>query len=68
MKSVLKLSKPIVNDMIQNRTEMEQLWECTFEKLNVDASEYNVLITEPPHAPEERRRWKAEVMFENFGV
>ena len=36
--------------------------------MEIDPSEYRVMITEPPHAPEDRRRWKAEIMFENFEV
>jgi hypothetical protein len=45
--------------MITSQEEVELLWKHAFEMLKVDdLSDYNVLITEPPHAPEERRRWK----------
>jgi len=52
--------------MILDFEDLEKLWEHAFKELDVDVKEHNVLITEPPHAPEERRRKKCEIMFETF--
>jgi actin-related protein len=66
MRSVLKITQPIKNDMIYDMGECEKLWGHAFDQLGVDPCEYHVLMTEAPHAAKSRRIKKAEIMFESF--
>ena len=64
MKSVLKLSRPIVNDAILNFEMIEKLWEHAFGLLKIDPSEHKVFITEAPNSTDARRIKKCEMLFE----
>jgi len=64
----LAVSYPLENGIIENFTDMELIWEHTFETLRVDTSRHPVLLTEPPYNPKPSRERMVETMFETFNV
>jgi actin len=56
MRGVLKLSYPIESGIVTDWSQMEKIWDYTFNNaLRVDASDYNVFLTEAPMNPKGNR-------------
>merc|ERR1712127_1066023 len=69
MRGVLKLSYPIESGIVTDWSQMEKIWEyCFTNELRVDASEYNVFLTEAPMNPKANREKMTQLMFETFQV
>jgi len=69
MKGVLNLKYPIENGIVTDWSDMEKIWDYTFNNaLRVDSSEYNVFLTEAPMNPRANREKMTELMFETFQV
>ena len=62
------LYKPIERSLITDWDNMEQIWIHIFDELNLDPKNVNVLMTDSPFNPKERRCKMAEIMFEHFKV
>merc|ERR1712167_313413 len=68
-RGVLKLSYPIESGIVTDWSQMEKIWEyCFTNELRVDASEYNVFLTEAPMNPKANREKMTQLMFETFQV
>lgn len=67
-KGILKLSYPLKHGIVQNWDELEKVWNSTFNRLNVDPSNYNMLLTEAPFNPLKNREQMSEIMFEKFKI
>lgn len=64
----LKVTYPIENGRVSNWDDMEHLWNYIFhDKLGVDTSEHNIMLTEAPLNPMENRAQMLEHIFEKFG-
>merc|ERR1711948_17978 len=60
---------PIEHGIITNWDAMEKVWEyCFTNELRVDASEYNVFLTEAPLNPKANREKMTQIMFETFNM
>jgi actin-related protein len=69
MRGVLKLSYPIESGIVTDWSQMEKIWEyCFSNELRIDASEYNVFLTEAPMNPKANREKMTQLMFETFQV
>jgi actin-related protein len=69
MRGVLNLSYPIESGIVADWSKMEKIWEyCFTNELRVDASEYNVFLTEAPMNPKANREKMTQLMFETFQV
>jgi actin-related protein len=69
LRGVLKLSYPIESGIVLDWDAMEKVWEyCFTNELRVDASEYNVFLTEAPMNPKANREKMTQLMFETFQV
>lgn len=56
------------NGIIKRWDDMEYLWDYTFnEKLRIDTTGRNILLTEPPMNPLKNREQMCSVMFEKYG-
>ena len=68
-RSMLELSYPLKEGIVQNWDDMELIWDYAFKnKLKItDNKEYNILLTEAACNPKKNRIKMAEVMFEKFG-
>lgn len=66
-RSMLQLSRPISNGVVQNWDDMEAVWEYTFARLGVTPSEHKVVQTEAALNPKKNREKMVECMFERFG-
>jgi len=70
-RSMLKLSHPIRDGVIQDWDDMEAVWERTFSQLGVGTNEMRsqrrVVQTEAAHNPTKNRERIVETMFEKFG-
>ncbi|KAI4146781.1 MAG: hypothetical protein LQ340_005818, partial [Diploschistes diacapsis] len=69
-RSMLQISYPMNNGIVQKWDDMEHLWDFTFaEKLKINPAGRKILLTEPPLNPLKNRERMCEVMFEryNFG-
>merc|ERR1719311_1497123 len=66
-RSMLQLSHPIQNGIIQDWDGMEAVWNHTFSRLGVDPSEHMVVQTEAALNPPRNRERIVETMFEKYG-
>jgi len=68
-KGILKLNYPIEHGIVTDWTDMERLWEYTFDnQLKIKPESRNVLLTEAPQNPKQNREKMMEIMFERFNV
>jgi actin-related protein 2 len=71
VRSLLELTYPMKEGIIQNEDDMEKLWSYTIrEKLNQkgDLKDRKVLLTEAPSNPNENKKKMCEILFEKLGV
>jgi centractin len=47
---------------------MQNIWQYTYDQLNVVQDQHPVLLTEPPLNPRTNRGKAAEIFFEHFNV
>jgi len=66
-RSMLQLSHPIQNGIIQDWDGMEAVWSHTFNQLGINPSEHMVVQTEAALNPPKNREKIVEVMFEKYG-
>ena len=55
--------EPIKRGVIENWDEMEELWRNIFEDLNIEAKNFNVLLTDSPFSTKKSRSKMAEFFF-----
>jgi actin len=67
-RGILKLRYPMEHGIVNNWTDMESIWKYTFDKLSVDYTLHNVMLTEPPLNPKKNREKMMEIMFDTFNV
>jgi actin-related protein 2 len=66
-RSILQMSYPMNNGIVQNWDDMKHVWNYTFyEKLKIDPKECKILLTEPPMNPKSNREKMLETMFETY--
>ena len=71
VRSLLELTYPMKEGIIQNDEDMDRLWTYTIkEKLNQkdDLSNRKVLLTEAPSNPNKNKEKMCEILFEKLGV
>jgi len=66
-RSVLELSRPIANGIVQDWDGMEAIWEYTWAQLGIQPSEHKVVQTEAALNPRTNRERIVETMFEKYG-
>lgn len=68
MSSVLDISRPVHNGIVQDWDDMTRLWENAFnyEKLKIDPNNTKICTTESPANSTANRRKMIEIMFETF--
>ena len=67
--NALNLKYPIKDGIIDNWDDLEKNWEYIFKKeLEVEPSEYNVILTQPLMNSKNEKEKMAQIMFENFDV
>lgn len=67
LRGVLNLRYPIDSGIVTDWSDMEKIWDYTFNSaLRVDSSDYNVFLTEAPMNPRANREKMTELMFETF--
>ncbi|EGC40054.1 hypothetical protein DICPUDRAFT_74427 [Dictyostelium purpureum] len=62
------LADPIKRGRIVNWGAMENVWRYTFNELQVNSNQCNVLLSEMAFATYKERKEKVEIMYEKFGV
>jgi len=68
VRTMLQISYPMENGIITKWEDMLHLWDYTFtEKLQIDPTGREILLTEPPMNPLSNREKMCEVMFERYG-
>ena len=69
-RSVLELSYPLREGIVNNWDDMELVWDYAFKnKMKIDdMTDKNILLTEAASNPKKNRIQMAERMFEKFGV
>ena len=66
-KQYLTLNNPIERGVIKNWEEMEKIWSYIFtEGLQIDTSDYSLVVSEPIYNPKENTKRLIEYMFEAF--
>ncbi|XP_069118632.1 actin-related protein 2 [Argopecten irradians] len=68
LRAMLEVNYPMENGMVRNWEDMEHLYNYTFgpEKLDLDARNTKILLTEPPMNPTKNRERMIEYMFEKY--
>lgn len=67
-RSMLSMTRPIKNGVIQNWDDMELLWDYTFKQLGVkDPADHKIVQTEAALNPPKNREKMVERMFEKYG-
>eukprot|EP01080_Neovahlkampfia_damariscottae_P007071 gene7071-11234_t len=66
LRSNLDVKYPVDNGKIINWTDMEHLWDYTWDKLKINPKECNILLTEPPMNPLSNRKRMVSTMFEKY--
>ncbi|XP_060070517.1 actin-related protein 2 [Ylistrum balloti] len=68
LRAMLEVNYPMENGMVRNWEDMEHLYNYTFgpEKLDLDARNCKILLTEPPMNPTKNREKMVEYMFEKY--
>lgn len=62
-------SMPVIErGVVRDWPGLEAMWQHAFERLQVDPTEHQVLLTEPPLGPRSNRERMAEIMLETFGA
>lgn len=69
LRHLLELNYPMENGIVKNWDDMGHIWDYTFgpKKLNIDAKDCKLLLTEPPLNPSSNRQKLLQVMFEQYG-
>lgn len=68
-RSLLNLSYPIVNGIVENWDDMVTIWQHVFlNELHILAEHHPMLLTETPLNPKQNREKMVEIMFETFHV
>ncbi len=69
-KGVLKLTYPIDNGIVQDKSDMEAVWRYAYRGVlnNQSPEDQPVLLTEAPLNPKKNREEMLEIFMENFGV
>lgn len=69
IRSMLDLSYPLKEGIVDDWDNMEKVWKYAFEKkMNItDYGEHNILLTEAAENPTKNRVKMAEIMLESFG-
>lgn len=64
LRSMLEVSYPMENGMVRNWEDMCHVWDYTFgpNKMNIDAKNCKVLLTDPPMNPLKNREKMIEVI------
>lgn len=64
LRSMLEVSYPMENGMVRNWEDMCHVWDYTFgsNKMNIDARNCKVLLTDPPMNPLKNREKMIEVI------
>eukprot|EP00730_Choanoeca_flexa_P009478 TRINITY_DN12654_c2_g6_i1.p3 TRINITY_DN12654_c2_g6~~TRINITY_DN12654_c2_g6_i1.p3 ORF type:complete len:159 (+),score=8.60 TRINITY_DN12654_c2_g6_i1:337-813(+) len=62
----MELNRPLQKGIVTDWDDMEKIWTCTFEVLEVDPAEHPVLLAEPCLNPVANREKMAQTMFETF--
>lgn len=66
-RSMLQLSRPIGDGVVNNWDDMEAVWDHAFNRLNIVPSETRIVQTEAALNPKQNRERIAETMLEKFG-
>lgn len=70
LRSLLEISYPIREGIVESWDDLEALWGYTFHTkmgLPKDLSDHKILITEAARNPKKNRQKMAEILFEKFG-
>jgi len=66
-RSMLDISYPVENGIVQDWKGMVNLWDYTFhQRLKIDPTEHKILLTEPPMNPKENQKKMLQNMFETY--
>jgi len=66
-RSMLDISYPVENGIVQDWKGMVNLWDYTFkERLKIDPKDHKILLTEPPMNPKENQKKMLQTMLETY--
>ena len=66
-RAALEVNYPLQNGIVRNWSDMEHVWDYTWDKLDIDPSECKVMLTEAPLNPAKNRMKTFQIMFEKYG-
>jgi len=67
-RGLLKLRYPLEHGIVENWTDMENIWRYIYNQLGTMPQDHPVLLTEAPLNPYQNRERAAEIFFETFSV
>jgi actin, other eukaryote len=64
----VKVRYPLAHGKVTNWSDLELLWDHTFDMMNAEPAAHPILLTEPPLNPRKNRERMIEIMFERYKV
>ncbi|CAI5759756.1 unnamed protein product [Candida verbasci] len=68
-RGLLKISYPIRHGVVEDWSDMEKLWQHTYNQdLKINSQDHPLLITEAPLNPQTNRDKMCQILFESFNI
>jgi len=65
-RAMLETSYPVEEGIVKDWEGMKHLWDYTFNRMDIDTSQYKILLTEPPSNPKKNKVNMCKSMFEFY--
>jgi len=68
LRGLLRIKYPMEHGIVDDWTDMENIWQYAYSEMRCQPEEHPVLLTEAPLNPRKNREKAAEIFFETFNV
>lgn len=65
-RAMLETSYPVEEGIVKDWDGMQELWNYTFDRMNITPNEHKILLTEPPSNPIKNKENMCKYMFEKY--
>jgi len=65
-RAMLETSYPVSEGIVKDWVGMVNLWDYTWERMDIDPKDHKILLTEPPSNPKKNKANMCKTMFETY--